>query len=468
MTSRPQREQGAALPTIAIMLVVLLGMAALAVDLGWLYLNANRVQKTADAAALAGVVNLPSEVGQAEMDAAGAVTANGFAPGGMIATPLPDNRLQVDLTVAVDTFFMSVFGFDTVDVARRATAQYILPVPLGSPDNCFGTDPTGAYCTGTPNFWAAISGPQTNQWNGDAYATRCIDTAGTWDCEHPNPRYRSRGYYYGIEVFPGSGPLTVRMYDAGFYERATYQTETGDTPQDGGGGLGTQFRLHEPDNTPYIPSDNTPIGPCGATIPTGAQASTYRNRWASLCTVNSPTPGIYVLQVSSFTELGGTNQYSLSATTAGGPAPRVYALNEMSVFNNVGGVATINLAEIEAVHAGKRLVIDLFDPGEDFGGNAFLSIVDPTGATASCSYTSRDDLGASGGSGSGSCRIQTSNGSPLFNGKWLTIEVDIPDGYNCLVDCWWKVRYELSNPNDRTTWAARIIGNPVRLVPNQP
>jgi hypothetical protein len=259
----------------------------------------------------------------------------------------------------------------------------------------------------------------------------------------------------------------VYVYDAGFYARANFQTETGDLEQDGNGGLDTGFQLYAPDTTPYDPSDNPSLGAsCRFGIPAGASPAVYKNKWVKLCTVGSPTPGFYVLRVSSGGG-GGTNQYSLAATTGSGPAPRVFGLNDMSVFNNIGGVATIKLAEVKSVHAGKKLVIDLFDPGEDFGGNAFLSIVRPDGSTSSCSYTSEDDLGVPGGSGSGTCRIQTSNGSPLFNGKWLSIIVDIPKTYTCTTDCWWEVRYELSNPNDRTTWAARVIGNPVRLVPNQ-
>ncbi len=463
-----RREKGAALPTIAIMLVVLLGMAAFAVDLGWLFLNGNRIQKTADAAALAGVVNLPSDLVQANADAGAAVRANGFGAATMAAVPLPDNSLQVDVTATVDTFFMNVFGMSQVDITRRATAQYILPVPLGSPDRCFGSDPTGSFCGTNPRFWAAISGPDTNQWNGDARATRCIDTAPSWNCEHTNPRYRSGGYYYAVDTTGTSGPLSVYLYDAGFYQRTNFQTETGDLPQDGGGGLNTSFQLRDTDNTPYDPTNNPVIAGCGVTINSGQQAALWKNQWRKLCTVGGSVEGLYILQVSSSGNLGGTNQYSIAAGVPSGPQPRVYAINDMSLFNNVGGVATINLAEIEQVHAGKTLVIDLFDPGEDFGGNAFLSIVDPGGSTTTCSYTSKDDLGASGGSGSGTCRIQTSNGSPLFNGKWLTITVDIPGGYTCSTDCWWQVKYELSNPNDRTTWAARVIGNPVRLVPNGP
>ena len=48
-------ERGAALVWLSLMLTFLIGAAAFAVDLGWLYVNSSRIQRTADAAALGGV-----------------------------------------------------------------------------------------------------------------------------------------------------------------------------------------------------------------------------------------------------------------------------------------------------------------------------------------------------------------------------------------------------------------------------
>ena len=49
-------QRGAIMPLMAIMLIVLLGAAAMAVDLGWLFWQSIEIQHGADAAALAGVV----------------------------------------------------------------------------------------------------------------------------------------------------------------------------------------------------------------------------------------------------------------------------------------------------------------------------------------------------------------------------------------------------------------------------
>ncbi|HEX9866402.1 MAG TPA: pilus assembly protein TadG-related protein, partial [Acidimicrobiia bacterium] len=53
-------DRGAALALVAGSMVLLLGMAAFGSDLAWFYLNASRVQRTADAAALGGVIWLPA------------------------------------------------------------------------------------------------------------------------------------------------------------------------------------------------------------------------------------------------------------------------------------------------------------------------------------------------------------------------------------------------------------------------
>ncbi len=52
--ARVTNERGAVLPLMAIVILVLMGAAAMAVDLGWLYYQSLEIQHGADAAALAG------------------------------------------------------------------------------------------------------------------------------------------------------------------------------------------------------------------------------------------------------------------------------------------------------------------------------------------------------------------------------------------------------------------------------
>jgi hypothetical protein len=467
-------DGGAALVWAAGSLIALLGFAALAVDLGWFYLNASRLQNAADAAALAGVVDLPGFVDQAHNDADAAAAANGFPGSVTNLVPLADNSLEATLTTTVPAFFLRALGFQQVTISRSSTAEYVKPVPLGSPDNCFGeapVNPPGTNCTGgDPNFWGAISGPQTNKYNGDAFATRYWDDP--WAGSHfTNTQYRPAGYYYGIDVGSGSSNLLVHIYDAGFYDRGNFNNQTGDLGQDDGGGADTHYQLYGPDTTPLDPTDNPPIAGCHFDISSGSHSFTYENRWVQLCDVSgSVTPGIYVLRVWTTGNLGGTNQYSVHATVSSGPNPRVFGINDISIFTNQpGATGTLNLAEVAQIHAGKVLELRFYDPGED-NGNAYMTVKMPDGSTADCSWYSEDENGndttPSGEGGFGPCRIQTSDGSPRFNGQWITASVKIPSTYTCSSDCWWYMNIALNQPHDRTTWTARIIGNPVRLIPN--
>lgn len=478
-------DKGAALPFIAVMIVLLLGMAAFAVDLGWLYVSGVRLQRAADSSSLAGVVFLPGDMPTVESSAIDGANANGWDIGSVNGTPisgggpddleysqLADNKLEVTLRATVPAYFLKVLGFDQFSISRTATAEYVKPVPIGSPDPCFGIgNPSieGGDCNPATSqlFWAAISGPHTNKWNGDAYATRYWDD-DSWNMEYTNTEYRPAGYYYAVDVPSGVSGLTVDVYDAGFYQRPNFNTETGDREQNSDGGADTHFQMYQFDDTPLDPTDNVAISGCSENINSGSSSSTYKNRWVNLCTFSgSVSPGIYVVRVWTDGNDGGTNQYSVRANTSGGPSARVYGINDISIFTNQNGAtSTLHLAEVDPVHANKTLELRFYDPGED-NGTAYMTVEDPSGNTAQCDWESTDEYGNVVDSNSGNCRLKTSDsGTYLFQGLWVTALVEIPSNYTCTTDCWWKLYIENDNPHDRTTWAARIIGNPVRLVPN--
>jgi hypothetical protein len=485
-----EREKGAALPFVAVLLVLLLGVSAFAIDLGWIYLSGARLQRAADSSALAGVVYLPGDMANVEAKAVDGANANGWDVGSVNGVPLAgggadtldyqslaDNKLEVTLAATIPTFFLKVLGIETFDISRTATAEYVKPVPIGSPDPCFGIGRTtlhGGDCNPATaqRFWAAISGPLTNKWNGDARATRFWDDDGTWNQEFANTQHRPNGYYLAVDVPTGVSGLTVSVYDAGFYDRGSFDNETGDRTQDTGGGANTHFQLYRFDSTPLGPTDNTVISGCSTgtgrfDINSEASSGTYENQWRTLCALSGSVPaGIYVVRVWTTGDLGGTNQYAVRANTSTGPNARVYGINDISIFTNQSGTSTLNVAEVAPVHQGKTLELSFYDPGED-DANAYMTVKNPAGSTATCDWVAKNEAGTTVRSGSGNCRIQTSDGSSFFQGLWVTAQVEIPDAYTCSSNCWWKMEIENSEPHDRTTWAARIIGNPVRLVPNE-
>jgi hypothetical protein len=498
-TLRGRREDGYVVLLTALLLVPMLVVAAFAVDVGGWYARASRVQRAADAASLAGVVWMPN-FAKAQNVALAAAARNGFAhdPTGtgvvvQVSSPAAQ-QLTVRITAGADVY-LGQLVFDDMSVSRDATAEYILPVPLGSRANRLGNDPTTGY---SPNLWGSISGPYTDRVDGDPYSTKCPNGSSGSGCSG-NAEYRTNGYLYAIDPPDDAAGrrLTLEIYDAGHYHRPNYaNVETADRTNGGlsGDGVHTQFELFEADDTPLDTSDNlVPAksmssrcvggsGPGRQYIAPESSAGTFMNRWFPLCSVDltAPKVGQWFLQVKSSSISGvldsgsGWNQYSLRATLSGpGAQPQLHAINDLSLFNNLPGLigtfdATFDLARVDEVHRGKRMQIDLYDPGDGQSGNYFVNVVLPDGSAApSC------DVGLRGTSlaAKSPCRIQTrSSSGNQYNGQWLRIEIPITSSYACAADCWWQIRYEFEgvlldlSPNDRTVWAAQIIGDPVHLI----
>jgi len=492
-----QEDNGVAMVWLATTIVLLLGTAGFAVDLGWLYLNASRAQRTVDSAAMAGVVHLPGFPNKADLDARNAARANGYdvcdplvlgCSDTLVATQLSDSELEVELHTEVNSFFLGVMGFESFGITRKATAQYVKPVPMGSPNRCFGRDPTGTYCTDDPNsFWGAVSAPYTLRENGDPYSTHCftpnnnVQTCNTWNTDYQRGGSYG-GYYYAVEVGSGASNLTVRVYDPAHYERSNLNEETGDSRyspgrNSGEPGVTTRYRFYNVDSTPYDPTDNPLVSGCDFTVTPG-QYPGLENNWGTLCTIpGNLTPGIYVYHVESQGYGAGSNQFSIAATTTSGPQPRVYGINDMSIWSNdlAPGGTELFLVEVDEIHAGSKLELQFFDPG-DAQGNSWMSVLKPNGSggltTPNCVWESTDYWENVTHSGNGSCTWQTTDTSlgdkRVFNNQWITAVIDIPDDYACNSGsdgCFWKMDLNLSDPNERTVWRARVIGNPVRLIP---
>ena len=145
--SPPESESGVTLPLVALMMVTLLGLAAFAVDLGWFYLNASRIQRAADASALAGVIHMPNDPTEASTLLTRSPRRNGYEdleiPGTYptvvrrraVASPRSSGSPS---PIEVPTFFLKVFGMSSQVITRTAQAEFVPPLPFGSPENQFG------------------------------------------------------------------------------------------------------------------------------------------------------------------------------------------------------------------------------------------------------------------------------------------------------------------------------------------
>ena len=99
-------------------------MLAIVIDVSWYWINSNRIQKAADAAALAGVVWLPGDQSKAVQTAIYEAAKNGYTVAssgvplnGVTITAAKaagnDRLLNVTISAPVSTFFMRVFGLNS-------------------------------------------------------------------------------------------------------------------------------------------------------------------------------------------------------------------------------------------------------------------------------------------------------------------------------------------------------------------
>lgn len=181
--AQTKASRGQILLIFAGTLTVLLLMSALVVDLAWLWSNSLKIQRTADSAALAGVVYLPQDVPSAVLFARKEATRNGYnylSPG-ITVTPGQDlqnpRRLNVRVTAPVKTFFLGLIGMQTIVVSRQANAEYVLPVPMGSPENYYGVFGDVRNATMTTTTTSTSSSTGSSQTAGPRTAT--TSPAGT-------------------------------------------------------------------------------------------------------------------------------------------------------------------------------------------------------------------------------------------------------------------------------------------------
>ena len=519
------KEAGQIIAIFALMLVALIGLVGIAIDVTYAWREELRVQRAADAAALAGVVYLPGNVAGGVSAAQAEGGKNGFTS--VSAQQAAGNPRQMDVTVSgqAPTFFLRALGWDHFDISRHAHAVFILPVPMGSPDAYYGmfgsydmcktgtgssctretktlTGPSGETVT-TRGFWAAMLSNGAGTINGDAYLpSKSSSTSGT------NPQQDTVNHYdYAVVMPPGSSSGSVSIFDAPFcdtYKDDTKAFGTGDNWFSGTDPISSYFTLYDTNNTPYNIADDTPVpgGSSGSmfasmkgydpkagapSVSGGKDCSSaattsnwwyYHNKWYTL---GGTLEGGKTYRLRTTTSPGaspngnGVNHFALFAQASGG-SPQIYGIGAMQMYSPLKGGQTsiFYLAQIEAqAGAGKTVEIRLWDPG-DTSQTARVKILMPTatGWSAVTTLTWTAQKVASGATncvgGSGSY-IETSTGTTSrFNGCWVTIRIVIPTTYTAPQDGWWKIQYDMLGTaisSDETTWEVNIRGNPVHLIP---
>jgi hypothetical protein len=177
----PKSQAGQAIVLLALMMIVLLGAVGFAVDGGQAYYYSTRIEIAAGSAAMAGVVYMPNQFAPvaSKNDATDAALAtaylNGFQNGvnGVTVTSAPvagfPNRLAVTVKKSFPTFFMKIFGVNSISVSRTAVAVYAPPLSLGQSGTQMGTVTSQLGSGGSNYYFMRTEGWSTDRQQGDAF-----------------------------------------------------------------------------------------------------------------------------------------------------------------------------------------------------------------------------------------------------------------------------------------------------------
>ena len=150
----------------------------------------------------------------------GYTTAGGGCVTGSVcvtAVPNPTRDIQLDTSVSapVPTFFMRIFGINSIQATRQAKAEYVLPVPMGSPLNYFGA-------------FGALRGGWIQTDTGWLYPTRTHlrDREPRRSLAHVD--YRRRNAYLDESPDPALDTTTANVTDAQGFAR--FRSPEGGSP----------------------------------------------------------------------------------------------------------------------------------------------------------------------------------------------------------------------------------------------
>lgn len=488
-------ERGFVLVLVAMSSLVLLLLIGFVVDVGAWYLQALKLQRAADAAALAGSAALP-DVNEARADANASYSRNGLQDGVAnirITTDVSSERIQTTAqNTSAPTYFTSLLG-QRFSISRVSAANRPMLAPsLGSPYNVLGTGNLSVPGVRAQNFWLAVNGGCSPKEDGDYFSARYDKTKGPFlstfvpgtknyqsasDGRHQcpstpdkaNPDFSAAGYSYYVNVPKpptAGGTVDVKIYDPGFnsdVNNTDVDKTIGLTADTTYSWFSTGYALWNIHGTVGDQSDDTLVG-----MPHPYMVDSWDNRatsheWWKLATIpysEIANGGQFRVQVFAqadweTSEMRGVNAFSIGAFASWNPAmegcdtriditcPRVYGRNAISVYNNLAprdasGNVDFFFADIDGGSVGKRFKVMLWDAAE---GVNQLQLIAPDGTPLHFDWTATPDAGLSETNVNfidtsrldSPARANLSN--PFtFNDRLITISVTIPSDYPAMVD----------------------------------
>jgi hypothetical protein len=193
LLNRSRDARGQVIILVVVALIGLLGMCALVIDVGYLYWSQRSLQASADAAALAGAMQLPdaaSSVSVAKQFGTGTGARNKDSRLSNVAETIstkclvsvpgcdPVNAVVVDETATVNTFFMKLFGVDLANVHVRATA--CSPCGVKPLDIMLVLDRTGSMCQNSAGATDPACTDLNNARNGMKTFLGFLDAKVDW------------------------------------------------------------------------------------------------------------------------------------------------------------------------------------------------------------------------------------------------------------------------------------------------
>lgn len=185
-----KREEGAVSIFMAAAMVLLLGFAAFAVDIGLHNIKKAQLQTACDAAALAAIYNMPDR-NQARATARSYVEKNGFSQESVTVSFSNDNK-QVTVQAQLDekTHFASILGVNKLKLAARATAAMGVQSGGGVFDYLLfhGDTKSGLGLGGVFNIYGSVHSNSTlGLWPSRGYIMGAAQACGSinfneWTC----------------------------------------------------------------------------------------------------------------------------------------------------------------------------------------------------------------------------------------------------------------------------------------------
>lgn len=182
---KSKAERGQSIVILAGGILVLLGFVGLVTDLGYVWARDARLAAAVDSAVLAGAPELSlGGLPRADEKAIQFLYTNELPADAAVAS-FDSSQSQnilgaweytITVTWRLDTFFMTVFGFDTIDLTKRATAAYFPLVDIyassRTADGKLSTSTQGVFgpnsCTGNGDPFSPINSP----WEPGLYSYR--------------------------------------------------------------------------------------------------------------------------------------------------------------------------------------------------------------------------------------------------------------------------------------------------------